>query len=60
MKSLPFWLRLTIACLVFAAVLLGFQLWQGKPIGKAIFETFIITLVWGICMKYLLNKTNPN
>jgi len=60
MKSLPFWLRLTFGCLVFATVLLGFQLWQGKPLEKALMETLVVTLIWGICMKYLLNKKNPN
>jgi len=54
MKSLPYWLRFILACLVFGGLNFAYNYWKGWPFQEALFESIIVTLIWGICMSFLL------
>ena len=63
MKTHQYWLSLILGCLVFGALHFG-QIWyfDDEPLGKAIFNTFCVTLFWGawmaFAMKYIMKWKN--
>jgi hypothetical protein len=62
MKSLPFWLRLMLACIMVGGLQFGFQLWENEPMERAIGNALLQTFAWGFLMyqadKYGLFKRN--